>query len=97
MSISQDITLNNSALEKTSSHLSLSRKSLASEEDLFQKFILDKESASMEGEKAVFDQKALDNEEVESNISCRFESRLKHSKALQIRKQLLLPVSLLVM
>ena len=34
MSISQDITLNNSALEKTSSHVSLSRKSLVSEEDL---------------------------------------------------------------
>lgn len=67
MSISQDITPNNSGLEKTSSHLSLSRKNLASEEDLFQKFILDKESASMDGEKAVFDQKALDNEEVESN------------------------------
>ena len=81
MSISQDITLNNSALEKTSSHLSLSRKSLASEEDLFQKFILDKESASMDGEKAVFDQKALDNEEVESNgfLSAREQSQAQQN------------------
>ena len=97
MSISQDITLNNSALEKTSSHLSLSRKSLASEEDLFQKFILDKESASMEGEKAVFDQKALDNEEVESNGFLSAREQTQAQQNIQIRKQLLLPVSLLVM
>ncbi|MEK9983861.1 MAG: hypothetical protein VW879_03885, partial [Opitutae bacterium] len=83
MSISQDITLNNSALEKTSSHLSVSRKSLASEEDLFQKFILDKESASMEGEKAIFDQKALDNEEVESNgfLSAREQTQAQQNTA----------------
>jgi hypothetical protein len=39
----------------------------AADEDLFQKYILDKESASNSGEKAVFEDTALDNEEVQTH------------------------------
>ncbi len=67
MPIAQDIALSPHRKEPAAAQFQPTRRTAAGEEDLFHKFILDKESASVEGDKAVFDQQALDNEEVETN------------------------------
>ena len=71
MAIAQDINLQphrqSVAADLGGGQFKPVRKAGAEEEDLFQKFILDKESASVEKGKAVFDKQALDNEGAETN------------------------------
>jgi len=63
----------------------------AADEDLFQKYILDKESASNSGEKAVFEDTALDNEEVQTHGF--LSSREQQTVGENIERKVTKPVS----